>query len=85
VIGSRYTSSPQRGTDGHLELLEKEHQEVRDLFQQFFGGGTITRLVNKVVGTKPRRARPWPAESATRSTSTLASRRRSSIPSARNG
>jgi hemerythrin-like domain-containing protein len=37
-----------------LELLEKEHQEVTDLFQQFFGGGTITRLVNKVVGSKPR-------------------------------
>ena len=37
-----------------VELLEKEHQEVRDLFQRFFGGGTITRLVNKVVGSHPR-------------------------------
>ena len=37
-----------------VELLEKEHQEVRDLFQRFFGGGTITRLVKKVVGSRPR-------------------------------
>jgi iron-sulfur cluster repair protein YtfE (RIC family) len=37
------------------ELLKKEHAEVSDLFQQFFGGGTITRLVNKVVGTRPPR------------------------------
>jgi iron-sulfur cluster repair protein YtfE (RIC family) len=37
-----------------VKLLEKEHQEVRDLFQQFFGGGTLTRLVNKMVGSRPR-------------------------------
>jgi len=36
------------------QLLEKEHQEVSDLFAQFFGGGTITRLVNKMVGSHPR-------------------------------
>jgi iron-sulfur cluster repair protein YtfE (RIC family) len=37
-----------------VKLLETEHQEVRDLFQQFFGGGTLTRLVNKMVGSRPR-------------------------------
>ena len=36
------------------QVLEKEHQEVNDLFAQFFGGGTITRLVNKMVGSHPR-------------------------------
>jgi hemerythrin-like domain-containing protein len=37
-----------------VKLLEKEHEEVRDLFQKFFGGGTLTRLVNKMVGSPPR-------------------------------
>lgn len=38
-----------------IELLKKEHEEVSALFQQFFGGGTITRLVNKVTGNRPPR------------------------------
>ena len=37
------------------ELLKREHKEVSELFQHFFGGGTITRLVNKVVGARPPR------------------------------
>jgi iron-sulfur cluster repair protein YtfE (RIC family) len=36
-----------------VDLLEKEHEEVNGLFQQYFGGGTLTRLVNKVVGSRP--------------------------------
>ncbi len=35
------------------ELLKKDHDAVRELFQRFRGGGGITGLVNRVTGNTP--------------------------------
>jgi iron-sulfur cluster repair protein YtfE (RIC family) len=45
-----------------IELLEKDHQKVTELFQRFNGGGGLTGLVKRVTGNVPDRQRRQAAD-----------------------
>jgi len=45
-----------------IELLEKDHQKVTELFRRFNGGGGLTGLVKRVTGNVPDRQRRQTAD-----------------------
>ena len=45
-----------------IELLEKDHQKVTELFRRFNGGGGLTGLVKRVTGNVPDRQRRQAAD-----------------------
>ena len=45
-----------------IEMLEKDHQKVTELFQRFNGGGGLTGLVKRVTGNVPDRQRRQAAD-----------------------
>jgi iron-sulfur cluster repair protein YtfE (RIC family) len=45
-----------------IEMLEKDHQKVTELFRRFNGGGGLTGLVKRVTGNVPDRQRRQAAD-----------------------
>jgi hemerythrin superfamily protein len=45
-----------------IELLKKDHQKVKELFQRFNGGGGLTGMVKRVTGNVPERQRRQAAD-----------------------
>jgi hemerythrin superfamily protein len=45
-----------------IEMLEKDHQKVTELFKRFNGGGGLTGLVKRVTGNVPDRQRRQAAD-----------------------
>ena len=45
-----------------IQLLEKDHQKVTELFRRFNGGGGLTGLVKRVTGNVPDRQRRQAAD-----------------------